>query len=71
LKDKDLYLITKCDEKAILKSTFLIFATYQNNILTQLKDEYYLGYDHTTNYDGIELNKWDTYEKCDIYLCQN
>jgi len=68
LKERNLFLFSTCTEKAILNSSFRIFATYKDNIFDSLKEVYTLKYNHTEHYDGIEYQKFNKYEKCDIYF---
>ena len=61
------YLICECYDKAMIMSTFKIFATYENGLIDVISDITYIGFDFTFHHNSIEYIKWNKYEKCTIY----
>lgn len=68
--ETNIILIGKCKGKAIRRADFHILVEVRDNVIKSLNEDssYYIGYDFTSHYDSIEFEKWNLYEKCNIYL---
>uniref|UniRef100_A0A6C0DB90 Uncharacterized protein n=1 Tax=viral metagenome TaxID=1070528 RepID=A0A6C0DB90_9ZZZZ len=68
--EKDIILIGICKGKAIRRADFHIHVEVRDNVIKSLNKDssYYIGYDFTSHHNSIEFEKWNQYERCNIYL---